>query len=97
MKRALLLLGLAGCATVIPEPTMEMAGGDAGALDALRAGRSLYVDKCSGCHSLIAPERHSDVEWRKEVDEMVAKKKIRLGPEDKESLLRYLAAANGRD
>ena len=76
---------------------MEMADGNAGALDALRAGRSLYVNKCSGCHSLIAPDRHSDVEWRQEVDEMVARKKIRLGPGDKESLLRYLSAANGRD
>jgi hypothetical protein len=100
MRRVLLVLGLAGlagCATIIPEPTMEMAGGDAGAFEALRAGRGVYVNKCSGCHTLIAPERHSDGEWRKEVEEMIAKKKVKLGPEDRESLLRYLSAANGRD
>ena len=100
MKRAFLVLGLAGlagCATVIPEPTMEMAGGDAAALEALREGRSLYVNKCSGCHALIAPEVHSDVEWRDEVGEMLVKKKIRLAAGDREKLIGFLQAANGRD
>ncbi len=97
MRRVFLVLGLAGlagCATVVPEPTMEMAGGDAAAFETLRAGRALYVNKCSGCHSLIAPEAHTDLEWRREVDEMLAKKKLRLEPGDRDALLRYLTAAN---
>lgn len=96
MKRALLLLVLAaaGCATAIPEPTMEMAGGDAAAFATLREGRRLYVAKCSGCHALIAPETRSDAVWREEVDEMLLKKKIRLAPGDREKLLAYLCAAN---
>ena len=100
MRRAFLVLGLSGligCASVVPEPTMEMAGGDAAALEALREGRSLYVNKCSGCHALIAPDVHSDAEWREEVGEMLLKKKIRLGPGDRDKLVGFLQAANGRD
>ena len=102
MKRALLLLVLAGgstlltagCATVIPEPTMEMAGGDATSFETLREGRRLYVAKCSSCHALIAPGTRTDDVWREEVDEMLLKKKIRMAPGDREKLLAYLTAAN---
>jgi hypothetical protein len=100
MRGALLVLGLAGlagCAIVVPEPTMEMAGGDAAAFETLREGRSIYVNKCSGCHALIAPESRSDAVWREEVDEMLLKKKIRLQPGDREKLIAFLLAANGRD
>ena len=94
MKRAMLLLVLAGCATVIPEPTMEMAGGDAASFETLREGRRLYVAKCSGCHALIAPVTRADDVWREEVDEMLHKKKIRLASGDREKLIAYLTAAN---
>lgn len=93
---ALALAALAACAVALPEPDLEMAGGSDEVLSELHAGRRLYVDKCSGCHALISPERHSDEEWPREVDEMLGKKKIRLAPGERRALVRYLTASNGR-
>ncbi len=92
----LALGALAGCATYLPEPDPQMAGGDDGRLAELRAGRSLYVNKCGGCHSLIRVDRFDDARWSEEVAEMVKLKKVRLSAEDQTRLLGYLAAAGRR-
>jgi len=73
-----------------------MAGGDEDRLSELRAGRDLYVNKCSGCHALIPVDRFGDDRWRAEVDEMLNLKKIRLTPGDRDRLLGYLTTANDR-
>lgn len=73
-----------------------MAGNDEARLESLRAGRRLYVDKCSGCHSLIPVDRFDDARWTAEVDEMVKSKKVRLTDEDRNRILAYLTAANDR-
>ena len=55
MKRAILALALAalaGCMANIPVPDALMADGDDTRLSDLRAGRELYINKCSGCHAL---------------------------------------------
>lgn len=99
MKRGLLALAvsaLAGCAVYLPMPDALMAGGDDGRLDDLRSGRDLYINKCSGCHSLISVDRFDDARWSSEVEEMVRLKKVRLGPTDRDRLVRYLTTANGR-
>ena len=71
-----------------------MAGGDEGRLSDLRGGRELYINKCSGCHSLIPVDRYDDARWTAEVDEMLKLKKVRLSAGDREQLLRYLTTAN---
>ena len=73
-----------------------MAGGDEGRLSDLRGGRELYINKCSGCHSLIPVDRFDDARWTAEVDEMLKLKKVRLSVEDRDQLLRYLTTANDR-
>ena len=73
-----------------------MAGGDEGRLTDLRAGRELYINKCSGCHSLIPVDRYDDARWTSEVNEMVKLKKVRLSTGDHDQLLRYLTTANDR-
>jgi hypothetical protein len=73
-----------------------MAGGDEGRLSDLRGGRELYINKCSGCHSLIPVDRFDDARWTAEVDEMLKLKKVRLSAGDREQLLRYLTTANDR-
>lgn len=73
-----------------------MAGGDEARLENLRAGRNLYINKCSGCHSLIPVDRFDDAKWAAEVDEMVQSNKVRLTPEDRSRILAYLTAANDR-
>jgi mono/diheme cytochrome c family protein len=93
-----LLLGLVACATVnVPEPMLLDAGGDGAALSELQAGRQLYVAKCSGCHGLFAVEHCTDGEWARQVDEMVESKRVRLGREDRDRLVRYLQVMNGRE
>jgi hypothetical protein len=97
VKSAALVLGLlllAGCAVWLPEPDELMAGGDEGRLSDLRAGRQLYINKCSGCHSLIPVDRYDDARWTAEVDEMLKLKKVRLTTEDRDQMLRYLTTAN---
>jgi hypothetical protein len=90
------LAALAGCSTYVPEPDRLMAGGDEGRLADLRAGRALYVTKCSGCHSLLPVDRFDAARWAAEVEEMSKLKKVRLTPEDQARLLQYLAAASER-
>lgn len=99
MGRLLFVLGLAlaGCVANVPMPTSLMAGGDESRLAGLRAGRDLYVNKCSGCHSLFDVDRYSDREWAREVEEMLRLKKVKLGADERDRLLLYLTAANGRD
>jgi len=73
-----------------------MSGVDEGRLSDLRAGRELYINKCSGCHSLIPVDRFDDDRWTAEVDEMLKLKKVRMSTADREQLLRYLTTANDR-
>jgi hypothetical protein len=87
---------LAGCAVYVPRPDALMAGGDEALLSELHRGRELYVDKCSGCHSLHPVDAFDDARWKAEVLEMSAAKKIRLTESERDTLLRYLTAANGR-
>jgi hypothetical protein len=99
MKRTLLVLAmaaLAGCAVYLPQPDAMMAGGDDERLADLRAGRELYIHKCSGCHSLISVDRFDDAKWTSEVEEMFRLKKVKMSGEDRDRLLRYLTTANGR-
>ena len=99
MKLALLVLALAalaGCMANVPMPDALMADGDDARLSDLRAGRELYINKCSGCHALKSVDLYDDATWTSEVLEMVAKKKVRLNDADRNQLLRYLTTANGR-
>jgi len=92
---ALALVALAGCAN-IPMPDALMADGDDSKLADLRAGRDLYIGKCSGCHALHSVDKYDDATWTSEVLEMLAQKKVRLSNPDRDQLLRYLTTANGR-
>lgn len=94
---ALGLLALAACAVNLPVPDLAMAGGDTARLEELQAGRRLYVNKCSGCHALQAPEERADAVWASEIEEMLAKKKVRLTHAEHHRLLLYLTVANARD
>jgi|SRR2546427_4052465 len=93
----ILLFGLAGCVAFVPEPTAQMAGGDESRLADLRAGRELYLNKCSACHALHDVNRFSGERWTAEVDEMLKLKKVKLGRAERDRLILYLTAANGRD
>ena len=91
------VLALAGCVAFVPEPTSQMAGGDESRLTELRAGREIYVGKCSACHALYDVNRFPAAHWTSEVDEMIRLKKVRLSDGERGRLILYLTVASGRD
>ena len=97
MLRVLALAALSGCAAFVPEPTALMAGGDGARLADLRAGRELYVAKCSACHPLFDVNKFSGERWTAEVHEMLKLKKVRLSTDERDRLILYLTVASGRD
>jgi mono/diheme cytochrome c family protein len=72
-----IILLVAACATAlyIPEKGNVAAGADIGQL---KMGRKLYVEKCSSCHSLILPEKHTDTEWKTWMDKVSQRSKLTL-------------------
>ncbi|MBI2428029.1 MAG: hypothetical protein HYV29_04415 [Ignavibacteriales bacterium] len=46
------------------------------AIDELRDGRTLYVSKCSGCHSLYLPTQYSSSGWDTILTAMNPKAKV---------------------
>ncbi len=82
-----------GCAGHLPHPT-DADGVKAARLwpgttrTDLEYGRQLYVDNCSGCHSLHPPAAVLPEQWPGKVGEMKARAKLKvheIGP-----LTRYL-------
>ena len=86
-----------GCASqlVRPAPThVERAQKDwpGTTLEELQDDRSLYVARCSGCHTLYLPGAFPAEHWRASVPEM--RERSRLSTEQAERILRYLVVAS---
>jgi hypothetical protein len=86
----ILLLSLVGCAAALPIITEEeshhaQSRWPAVSVRSLNKGRELYIDHCSGCHSLHLPHEYTESEWKKSIDEMGIKAKL----VDSEKLLVY--------
>lgn len=56
----------------------------------LERGRTLYVLRCSGCHTLLLPATRRPQEWPRLVDEMA--EKARLKPGERDDVVRFLVA-----
>ena len=90
---ALALLAAAACAGSLPEVTPAAEAAYAVRWPAadraqLRTGRALFIQRCSGCHTLPNPARHDAMGWEKVVAEMSGK--ARLDADGREAVLRYL-------
>lgn len=90
-------VALAACAASLPKPTeVHVAAAreqePSSTLADLERGRSTYAAKCAGCHALRDPVGLDSDAWRHEVDEMQTKQGVRLTPEEKRDILRYLDA-----
>jgi hypothetical protein len=86
---------ITACAVVhVPEPTLEMAGGSSATLTELQSGYQTYRGKCSGCHALFPVEEYDSEEWESGVAKMIRLKKVKLQPEEREQLLKYLSASS---
>ena len=84
----LFLLLLNSCASVLYQPVTSINNVS---LEHLNEGRALYVNKCSGCHSLKSPLKYSEKDWTKNLDEMQIKAKI--SDAQKELIYQYLINA----
>ncbi len=88
-------LTAAGCAAALrqatPEDAFRLAPRWPGTtVQDLERGRSLYVRRCSGCHTLILPGAHPAEEWPGLVDGMADK--ARLRPGERDDVVRFLVA-----
>jgi mono/diheme cytochrome c family protein len=90
---------LAGCAgsSKVPQPTakhVELAGrnGEVTTLAALKVGRSLYIGRCGGCHSLKEPGYLSPGEWPEMVGRMAENAK--LNPDQQRAITQYLVGVS---
>ncbi|MCA9630800.1 MAG: hypothetical protein KC766_24190 [Myxococcales bacterium] len=94
---SLLLASLAACVGQVPEPTTQhVARAQSrwpGTTQArLTEGRELFVERCSGCHSLPIPAEHKAAEWPDVMKRM--KPFVRMTPEQLTSVERYLIVAS---
>jgi mono/diheme cytochrome c family protein len=87
---------LSACAVFVPEPDRADAGGSEAALQELRRGRHLYVEKCGGCHRLYDVDAYGDDAWRGHVRDMIREDMVKLAPKDESSLVRYLTSVNSK-
>jgi mono/diheme cytochrome c family protein len=71
----LILVGTA-CAPAIYTPSPSTVKDPTVKMEDLLAGRALYMDKCSSCHSLKQPKKFNAAEWNKILDKMAPKAKI---------------------
>lgn len=83
----LLVVLVYGCVTALYIPNETQVTANASLKD-LNDGRTAYINKCGGCHTLFVPEKYSANEWDKWVTKMESKAKIT--PLEKEQILNYL-------
>ena len=88
-------LAAAACAATLRHPTEADARAVAprypGTTAAdLERGRSLYVRRCAGCHTVPLPGVHTPAEWPEVIGEMAAR--ARLSAQDRADIERFLVA-----
>ena len=90
-------LAAAACAAALRHPTEADAravaprypGTTAGDLE---RGRSLYVRRCAGCHTVPLPGAHTPAEWPGVIGEMAAR--ARLSAQERADIERFLVAVS---
>ncbi|MGZ3423754.1 MAG: hypothetical protein ACXVEF_19890 [Polyangiales bacterium] len=100
MRRLLpsLLFLASSCATTqVPMPTAQQASAAAErwpgtTQEELVAGRTLFVERCSGCHTLPVPDSHTPDSWPKLIDEMADRSKLTKA--ERARVLHYLVAVS---
>jgi len=75
------------CSTALYIPSENLVTPNT-SIDELREGRTAYINKCGGCHTLIVPEKHTPQEWKRWVDKM--EPMVKMTEKEKESILKYL-------
>lgn len=85
MFRALNMVALAGAGLVaLAAGEKELTTGE------IAAARKLYVGKCAKCHRFYEPKDYPESEWRRWMESMERKAKLKSSPAER--LGRYLDA-----
>lgn len=83
---------LSGCGGTVPLPTAEHRSYAENRWQGknvnLDLGRDMYIEKCSGCHSLIPPSKFGEEKWMEEIKEM--KVKAKLSDDEEFAILTYV-------
>ena len=84
-----------GCSGSLPHPTANHASLIAQkfpstVLSHLEEGRTLYIQKCSGCHTLRLPSEFSEEKWGTIIQEM--KMEAKLNEDESLKVLHYIIA-----
>lgn len=83
---------LSGCGGTVPLPTAEHRSYAENRWQGknvnLELGRDMYIEKCSGCHSLIPPAKFGEEKWVEEIKEM--KVKAKLSDDEEFAILTYV-------
>lgn len=58
-------------------------------VQSLDRGRFVYTTRCASCHSLYAPNLHTQAQWARALEEMAGR--AHLSPDEADALLQYLA------
>lgn len=108
MKRPLCLrcllataLALAACASALPQPVQQDATTarqrwPEATLGDLEVGRSLYVQRCAGCHALKSPSSVRAEAWPSKIAAMEREHDVHLDTSEARLIERYLYALSLR-
>jgi mono/diheme cytochrome c family protein len=96
---ALVFAASFGCTPALPEPTsadvvVAQREEPSASLEDLRRGRTLYLQRCGGCHTLRAPSEFKADEWQGQVRRMETAHGVRLSEPEESDILRYLRVAS---
>jgi len=97
--RIVMLAALVGCIGPMPRPTEADVLRAASrrpqtTLVELERGRSLYVERCSGCHRPYEPDTFAAGSWPGRVGDMA--KRANLGTESRKLIVLYLVTLAAR-
>jgi mono/diheme cytochrome c family protein len=95
-------IALCACAPALPQPaasdatTAQQRWPEATLAD-LQDGRALYVQRCSGCHTLKSPSSVLADAWPSKIAKMEREHDVRLAASEARLIERYLYAVSLRD
>ena len=99
---SIVAVALAGCSAALPEPTAThvsrlRANDPSVSLGDLERGRSLYVARCTGCHTLKEPRRFSAEAWVTALEKMEVEEGVKLEATEARDIRRYLVAMSASE
>jgi cytochrome c5 len=83
---------LLSCSSPLYKPTIKN-GGEHANLEELKAGRKIYIKKCSSCHTLILPGKYDPAQWKTWITKMEERAKLDEG--ENNLILKYMT--NGKN